>query len=277
MNSAPQRYLYAYAVTRDDAAVTDALEDALANVTGVAGEPVRAVPHVGLLALAGPVPAADYDEAELSARLEDLHWLEKVARAHQRVIDTVTAAGPCVLPLRLATVFRDEEGIRTMLANRHALLRSALDRLDGRTEWGVKVYALPAAAPPPEAPGSRPTTARVAPSGRDYLRRRVAERHAHEEGARRVDEAARGIHATLAALAEETRLYPPQDPGLSRHPGRNVLNAAYLVRRDGAPHFASAVTGLAERIPGDGVHVELTGPWAPYSFVGAGTSPGEPS
>ncbi|MFI9235181.1 GvpL/GvpF family gas vesicle protein [Streptomyces sp. NPDC053079] len=274
MNAAPQTYLYAYAVTRDSATVTHALEGALETVTGVAGEPVRAVPHLGLVALAGAVPAADYTEAELSAHLEDLHWLEKVARSHQRVIDSVTAAGPCVLPLRLATVFHDEAGVRTMLANRKALLCSALDRLEGRTEWGVKVYALADEAPPPAA-APRPTTPRAAPSGRDYLRRRVAERHAHEEGARRVDEAARGLHATLAALAEETRLYPPQDPGLSRHPGRNVLNAAYLVRRDGAPHFASAVTGLAERIPGDGIHVELTGPWAPYSFVGAGASPGE--
>ncbi|MCA6094511.1 GvpL/GvpF family gas vesicle protein [Streptomyces sp. SCA3-4] len=257
MKDESQRYVYAYAVTRDCAAVTGALE----TVTGVAAEPVGGVRHLGLMALAGRVPAAEYGERALSGRMEDLPWLEGVARAHQRVVDAVTAAGSCVLPLRLATVFHDESGVRTMLEDRGEQLRSALDRLDGRTEWGVKVYAPePTAAPRPPAP--RATT-----SGRDYLRRRAAERHAHEEGARRADEAARGIHTTLAALAEETRLYPPQNPALSHHPGRNVLNAAYLVPWDGAPHFTSAVTGLAEHAPGDDLRLELTGPWAPYSFV----------
>ncbi|MEU4211013.1 GvpL/GvpF family gas vesicle protein [Streptomyces sp. NPDC026206] len=266
---AEQLYLYIYAVTRDSDAVTDALD----NVTGVAGEPVGGVRHLGLMALAGPVPAADYGEGRLPARLENLDRLEQIARAHQRVIDTVTATGPCVLPLRLATVFHDEAGVRTMLESRRSLLGSALDRLDGRTEWGVKVHALPADAPPAPAPGGPRTGApRAAMSGRDYLRRRVTERHAHEKEARRVEEAARGVHATLAALAEETRLYPPQNPELSRHPGHNILNAAYLVRHADGPRFTSAVGELADRAPGDGIRVELTGPWAPYSFAGAGTS-----
>ncbi|GHF59999.1 gas vesicle protein [Streptomyces mashuensis] len=253
--------LYAYAVTQDAGDLGEALE----TVTGVAGEPVRAVRQAGLAALAGPVPAAGFDEAALRASLEDLGWLERTARAHQRVVDAAAAAAPCVLPLRLATVYRDEDGLRRMLTERGQHLRAALGRLDGRCEWGVKVYTLPPrAAPAGPSAGAPPAPVR---SGRDYLRRRAAERTTRREEEQRVDEAARTLHATLATLAEDTRLYPPQNPRLSRQPGRNVLNAAYLVPREQGPRFTDAVARLAEAAPADGVGVELTGPWAPYSFV----------
>jgi hypothetical protein len=44
-----------------------------------------------------------------------------------------------------------------------------------------------------------------------------------------------------------------------------VLNAAFLVARDSEDAFVAAVRALD---PGDSrVRVELTGPWAPYSFT----------
>ncbi|MEV4921485.1 GvpL/GvpF family gas vesicle protein [Streptomyces roseoverticillatus] len=265
MNAHPEELLYAYAITRDAGAPG---ADGLEMLTGVAGEPVGAVRHLGLATLVGPVPAAGFGEAALRASLEDIAWLEKAARAHQRVIDAVTATGACVLPLRLATVYRDETGVRRMLADRHEQLGEALDRLDGRVEWGVKIHAAGSAAQAPAATGAGPRAPRAALSGRDYLRRRAAARHAHEEKARHEDEAARGIHAALSALAEQTRLYPPQHGPLAGPSGRNILNVAYLVRRESGDRFTSAVAGLADLAPEDGVRLELTGPWAPYSFAG---------
>ncbi|GGY02022.1 GvpL/GvpF family gas vesicle protein [Streptomyces hiroshimensis] len=284
MNRDRTELLYAYAVLRDTGAAGDG-PGTVTGATGVAGEPVRAVREGGLVVLVGSVPAAEFDEEGLRERLEDLAWLEHVARGHQRVVDAASAGAPCVLPLRLATVYRDEAGVRRMLTARHTAFGAALDRLEGRAEWGVKIHTVaegaaeaPAATPPPPPPlpgprsRARPRAPRAATSGRDYLRQRAAERQAREEEWRHVDEAARGIHAALATLAEETRLYPPQNPRFTGHPGRNVLNAAYLVPRERGPAFTAAVAGLAGRAPQDGLRVELTGPWAPYSFVA-----GEPS
>ncbi|KOG62480.1 hypothetical protein ADK38_42260, partial [Streptomyces varsoviensis] len=76
-----EELLYAYAVARD----ADTCDAALEAVGGVCDRPVRTVRHLGLAALVSPVPAADFDEKGLRARLEDLPWLSDVARAHQRV------------------------------------------------------------------------------------------------------------------------------------------------------------------------------------------------
>ncbi|MGK5636715.1 GvpL/GvpF family gas vesicle protein [Streptomyces sp. URMC 126] len=249
--------LYAYAVARD----TGPGRDVPDTVTGVAGEPVREVCHEGFAALVGRVPAAEFEEGALRERLEDLAWLERVARGHQRVVDAAVSLFPCALPLRLATVYRDEDGLRRMLTAGREAFGTALDRLEGRVEWGVTVYAAPA---PPPSP--RPREASKPPSGRDYLRLRGAERRAREVGAREEDRAADAVHETLGALAEAVRLYPPQNSPLSGHPGRNLLNAAYLVPRGRSEEFTKTLDDLRDRAP-DGFRIRLTGPWAPYSFV----------
>ncbi|MEU8826298.1 GvpL/GvpF family gas vesicle protein [Streptomyces sp. NPDC048636] len=245
---------YAYAVVRD----TGTLDTALAGVPGVAGEPVRAVVHLGLAVVAGPVPAGEFDEGPLKERLEKLEWLERIARAHARVVDAA-GADTAVVPVRLATVCRGEEGLRRMLESGRDRFTEALDRLDGRVEWGVKVYA---AAPPPAEPAASPT---AAASGRDYLRRRRAERQASEERWGRSEDGARQVHDALCGHAEQARLHPPQDARISGEADRNVLNAAYLVPRADGPAFAERVEELARRSAG--VRLELTGPWVPYSFV----------
>ncbi|MEV5507020.1 GvpL/GvpF family gas vesicle protein [Streptomyces orinoci] len=258
----PEELLYAYAIAREGALRPETLE----NLTGVAGEPVRAVPHLGLAALVGRVPAAEFDEGALAEGMEDLSRLERVARGHQRVVEELSAALRCVLPMRLATVYRDETGVRRMLAAGRMDFGAALDRLDGRVEWGVKVYALmepsePSGASGVDGPsGACGSDAGAKPSGREYLRRRGAARRARGEGVR-------DIHGALAGLAERARVYPPQNSRLSGASGRNVLNAAYLVRRERGGDFTSVVGELAEAGPRSGLRVELTGPWAPYSFV----------
>ncbi|GAA1137644.1 GvpL/GvpF family gas vesicle protein [Streptomyces javensis] len=267
---------YAYAVVRDTGAPEAALDalTALEGVTGVADESVYAVRHLGLAVLAGAVPAEDYAEGSLRERLEDMAWLEKMARAHQRVVDTAGAES-CVIPVRLATICLGDEGLRRMLATGRERFASALDRLEGRVEWGVKAYATqPAAEQPPAGAEQPPAGAVAAPStpnspgtmsGRDYLRRRKAQRQAAERRWGDTEEGARLVHDTLSGLAEQSRLHPPQDPRLSGIADRNVLNAAYLVRREDSADFAERVGELAGRTPA--LRVELTGPWAPYSFT----------
>jgi len=86
---------------------------------------------------------SEFGEAALRQNLEDLDWLERTARAHHKVIETVAKERP-VVPMRLATVYSSDEAAAGMLAERAADLRQALTRLARRSEWGVKAYlAIP--------------------------------------------------------------------------------------------------------------------------------------
>ncbi|MBC7267150.1 MAG: GvpL/GvpF family gas vesicle protein [Streptomyces sp.] len=238
------------------------------QLAGVAGDPPRLLPHHGLVAVVSHVPEADFAEEPLRAHLEDLDWLTGVARCHQGVIDALTTV-TTPLPLRLATVFRDDSGVRTMIEAREADFRHTLDRLEGRVEWGVKVY-LPADTESRSAP--EPRREASAASGRDYLRQRSRQARTREDTWQRAEGFATRLHRTLAAHAEDSRLHAPQSPALSGAAGHNVLNAAYLVPRADSEEFVEIVDRTKDETENGaaGIRVELTGPWAAYSFVEPG-------
>jgi hypothetical protein len=267
---------YVYAICRPLGSTT-----LPSQLTGVAGVPPKQLPHHGLVAIVSAVPEEDFSEEPLKAHLEDLDWLSATARAHQSVIDALTVV-TSPLPLRLATVFRDDSGVRTMMETQEETFRRTLDRIEGRVEWGVKVYAefsepsdSSDSSDSPRFSGASGSTevsedtgaksVKVG-SGRDYLRQRRQQRRAHEDKWEQAEEFARRLHDALSRFAEDARIHAPQNPALSRASGRNVLNAAYLVPRAESEEFVE----LVDRTKGDepGLRVELTGPWAAYSFSG---------
>jgi hypothetical protein len=266
---------YVYAVCRP---FRSALQSQLA---GVAGAPPKQLTHHGLVAVVSSVPEADFAEGPLRAHLEDLDWLTTTARAHQQVVDALTVV-TTPLPLRLATVFRDDSGVRAMMEAREADFLRTLDRLEGRVEWGVKVYVAPE-VPEPKEPEPEETvrpesTARPEPkaaSGRDYLRRRRQQTRAHEDAWQRGATFASRLHEILSSYAEDSRLHAPQNAALSGASGQNVLNAAYLVSRAESEEFVELVDREKDDTPG--IRVELTGPWAAYSFAGEERAAGDES
>ncbi|RSS57950.1 GvpL/GvpF family gas vesicle protein [Streptomyces sp. WAC07061] len=254
-----EELLYVYAVLRTGPQLPRSLVEA--DTGPVLGAGLRLVGHDGLTAVAEPVSAADFDEGPLRARLEDLDWLAKVARAHHGVVARVGRLATTV-PLRLATVCRGPEGVRRMLAEGREPLTRALRRLEGTEEWGVKLYTEPAAA---DGPPASPAPSAAGGSGRDYLRTRVAARRARDDRDDRARQTARTLHDDLRARASGAVTHPPQHSALSSAPGRNVLNAAYLVPTAHRRAFLDGVPD-ADSLPA-GLRIEVTGPWVPYSFA----------
>lgn len=232
-------------------AVTD--RDAPLDVPGVRDEPVRAVRHGTLTAAVSSVPLAEFGREPLHRNLSDLAWLEPVARAHHAVVARVAERGP-VVPLRLASVYRDDAGVAALLAERADDLTAALGRVTGCTEWGVKAYAPPAPPPAEVATEGSP--------GARYLAQRRAERTARERVRHSAVDLADRVDRTLRPLATAYRRHDDRQawPAESAAP---VVTASYLVADDRRAAFTDAVAGLAATD-----RVDLTGPWPPYSFAG---------
>jgi hypothetical protein len=241
-------YLYAVAQNLDPAG--------LRTVTGVSATPVRTVEQAGLTAVVSTVPISEYGAEALRNNLEDLAWLERTARAHHDVV-AVTARHAVTAPVRLATVFHDDQRVTSLLEECGPGIAQALARVAGCAEWGVKIYgeSRSRAEPEPEEVGLSPGTA--------YLRRRDRQRRGNEDAFRAMAQRAEEIHGALAAHAVAIRFHRPQDPKLSGHQGMMLRNTAYLVK-DG-----DAFTAALGRINTgqDGLRVEITGPWPSYSFA----------
>ncbi|MFF9909177.1 GvpL/GvpF family gas vesicle protein [Streptomyces sp. NPDC013457] len=265
---------YVYAVAAD----TPALRASLDGVQGISGVPVfllggqRPGVDAGTVQGGGPdavafvasrVPADEFDEPTLKERFEDLEWLEGVARAHHEVVQAVGRHGT-VLPLRMATVYQNDERARQALAAQRQAFAERLSLLRGSSEFGVKLYVCPA-VPPEDGgnPADSPDASSLSP-GKAYLRSRRAQHRARENRYEPAERAAARVEE-LASRFSTHRVRHPAQRGALAGPEENVLNDAYLVPADQADEFRSTLAGAVEDI--DGVRMEVTGPWAPYSFA----------
>ncbi|KAA9159291.1 GvpL/GvpF family gas vesicle protein [Amycolatopsis acidicola] len=240
-------------------AVTRALDPAVfAQLPGVAGERVRTLGAHGLAAVVGDVPMDSFGEEPLHRNLEDLDWLSTVARAHDAVIGAVVERGPAV-PIRLATVYRDDDRVREVLDLRGAEFERTLEFVAGRAEWGVKAYLE---EPEPGDSGAAPSRRGA---GTAYLARRRAEQASRTRAEELAHEQVLSVHTRLTGLAAGARTHPPQSRALAGHGGRMLLNAAYLVEDSAARGFAEAVARCDDE--NAAIRLQLTGPWPPYSFA----------
>ncbi|MFL6116102.1 MAG: GvpL/GvpF family gas vesicle protein [Catenulispora sp.] len=238
------------------------------TLTGIGGSPVCTVTESDLVAYVSDVPLAEFGEESLRERLEDLAWLEDVARAHNDVVEALSRRAPTV-PVRLATIYHSHGHVRRFVRGRRSDLEMLLKRLTGRTEWGVKAYSdVRRESTPPTADGTsgeRPGTA--------YLRLRQSRLHADEESRREALRRADRIHSVLLEIAVHGRRHRLQGAQLTDRKVPMVLNAAYLVDEKARADFHAAVAALRE----PGVEIEVTGPWAPYSFVDLGAGDPDPA
>jgi Gas vesicle synthesis protein GvpL/GvpF len=213
--------LYVYGVVRSGVPLSRDLE----GVNPAA--PVRPLESHDLAALVSEVPAAEFEEAARPRSLDDVARLERTARAHELVLESVLAE-TAVVPLRCCTVFPAEKQVREMLCRESEVLLDALDRLSYRAEWGVKAFVA--------------------------------------RGAMEV-ELAWEIHTRFSAVADEALLNPLQRPESSGHPGEMLLNGIYLVADEEASAFRSVARELVERFGRRGVEIVLTGPCPGCNFV----------
>jgi hypothetical protein len=225
--------LWVYGVVEDPVAV---------DVEGVGGAGVELVAAHGLHAIVSQVPLSEFGDEPLRRHLEDLTWIERVARAHEGVLETVMAR-TTVVPLRLCTICLTRERVADLLAAQAADLSGALDRLRGCSEWGVKLFA------------ARPRDDAVAAEhGADYLARKRRAREERERSFERVSQ----VHDALSAVAVAAIANPAQHRDAHGRDADMLLNGSYLVDDGREREFRELAEGLG---------AEVTGPWPPYNFV----------
>src|SRR5947209_13019678 len=175
--------------------VTDAADPV--DATGLDELPLRAVDHAGLVTLVSDV--ADAPPADL-AHLWDFE------RVVERLMD-----GRTLLPARFGTTAVADSEIETLLADRQADLRTALEQVRGRVEYGVRATGA--------SDGPSPTT------GTAYLEARLGDARRLRE----LEDAARGLVCA------------------SR---RTSHGSAYLVRREDGPDLAARAQALGLTVTG---------------------------
>lgn len=213
----------------------------LRRVTGLTGEPLRAVSVDGIAAIVGEVtrrPTAS----------------NRNLRQYATVVESIAARVPAILPARFGTIFDDAAELMLVLRSRRAWIHERLRAVRGRVQMTIRVQG--------SDPNDRPLRGRTsmtsyrgvrprnkATQGTQYLQRRMA----------------------LARQAREVRELEPVRPAIrrlvkdervERHGG--IATVYHLVPRAQAERYRDAVVRAAEE---NGIRLAVSGPWAPYAFA----------
>lgn len=204
----------------------------------------------------------------------DPEWLAAAAQRHHAIVQQLFKAGT-VLPIRFGTLIGVGD-LGPLLERNRAELSAELERLGGLVEWGVKILAEPDALAKAAVHADQEVAAldaelAASSPGRAFLLKRRRETAVSAAVERHAKEVVERVRTTLASAAiEESELpLPAVMPA-----GQELLaNLAFLVRDAEADPFAAAADQAGREAQ---VDVEISGPWAPYSFVRLNLGSGEP-
>jgi len=222
----------------------------------------------GISAVFTAVKDEEFSQETIDRRAADLEWLGAIGYRHQAVVQDVMKR-TAMVPLRAFTLFSSEEALRAYLHENAAMLRSALDRLDGKQEWTLRVEVDPQR-------WSDALVARV-----DSLRELQQQIDASAPGKAFLlrkkldDEKKRASHAAEEALVGEIEravldrlrcdtVAESRERREGAFPQINVL-----IDRDEEAKLQELHELLMDRYSGEGVALALTGPWPPYTFAHA--------
>ena len=195
----------------------------------------------------------------------DPAWLAAAAQRHHALVQQLFEAAP-VLPIRFGTLV-NEPDLAPLLEDNRTELTGELQRLGGLAEWGVKILADPdalsrAAARSDEDVAALDAELAASTPGRGFLLKRQREGVVADAVERRAGQIVEKIRTSLEGVSIENSELPL--PAVMPAGPEMLANLAFLVRNGDADAFAAAADGAARSAE---VEVEISGPWAPYSFV----------
>ena len=205
------------------------------------------------------VPLDVYGPGHLDQHLADMDWVGRVALAHESVVEQFARrAGATVVPMKLFTMFSTRARALADIAARKRSVESAMRRIAGAEEWGIRVMRG-------EQPQERRTaTAPRAATGAAFLAAKKQARDAAKAARLAAVEAADEAFARLSRLARDARRREDGAPAGATAP---LLDAAFLVPSGRRARFAQTARREAAACARAGALMILSGPWPAYNFV----------
>ena len=227
---------------------------------GIAEADVRTIAFHDLQVVVSDLAVDSFGEAAWAEHGEDTRWVAPIAEAHHEVLQHLVDHGD-VLPLHLPGIYPSDEALIAALESSRSHLERAWRFLAGRVEWSLQVFPT-AASRESEAPAPR--------SGREYLERRRSQQDARNEQRGRRELLLANTHEALARESAASVVRAPLDGVVTGREEPMLLNSAYLVPREEEQRFLRVAEEHHNQLVVDaGMRVEVSGPWPPYSFVGA--------
>lgn len=222
-----------------------------------------------LAAVVCPVSLDDFTGPEAEARLEDMSWLMPRIKRHEQVVEQAMALTP-VLPLRFGTIFSSLESLEKQVRPHRQAIEEFLNQAASREEWAVKAYWDKAQAlrrlTRERQKRESERLAAMRPGQRYFEEKKLAAVCRKELG-HWLASARESVVRSLAQSAVELLQRELLKAGSREGNQEMAANWACWVPRAQVNTFLAQVEKSQAAHCAQGIFLECSGPWPPYSFA----------
>jgi hypothetical protein len=246
--------------------VADTAKKVSLGKMGIEGHEVYTIPYNDICAVVHNCPAQAYQS-------DDREAVKAWVMTHQKVVETAWERWGTVLPLSFDTIIKGgaeksaRQNVKGWLKQEYQRLKSKIEKVRGKAEYGVQVYWNPKliaqnlAHTSPEVKKLEEEI-KTKPKGLAYMYRQRLENLVKGEMETKADECFKDFYGRIRSHTDDIRVERTRkvESTLSM-----IMNLSCLVYRDRYSELGEELDKI-NRMAGFTVH--FTGPWPPYSFVG---------
>jgi hypothetical protein len=256
--------LYLYCITKDRSPSYDFAD------LGIKARPVY---FQGTYAVISSVSPDDFSEDNLKKHLTDMGWVEKNTRLHEKVIEEIMK-DQVVLPFKFGTVFECEANVGKLLKTNNAEFKAVLALLDGKEEWGLKIYCdsgyfKDALCRENERIKEKDKEITAAGKGKAYFLKKKKDEIIKDIINEKISEYTKDCFERLKITVVDTKINNILPKEVTEKQEDMVLNAAFLINNKRIKEFENVLAYLKAKYTDQGLIFDCTGPWPPYNFCGS--------
>jgi len=229
--------------------------------------------YQGLYAVTSKVSTDEFSEENLKKNLADLEWIKTKASIHEKVIETIMQ-NSCVIPFKFGTIFNTEENLKTMLKKHIREFKNTLTYLEGKEEWGVKIYC--------DIDKLKENLIREdkellnidkeidsASPGKAFILKKKKVELVNTSVNKKLNDYGQLIFEKLNQHGIESRINKLLPKEVTERKEEMILNSAFLIKKNKVENFMKTESALKEIFEEMGLFLDCTGPWPPYNFTNA--------
>jgi len=224
----------------------------------------------GIYAVVSKVKENEFSEENLKRNLANLDWIKEKANIHEKIIEGVMKYTR-VIPFKFGTIFNTEDNLRVMLGEHSEKFKVNLTNLEGKEEWGVKIYCdmerLKGSTIKEEDEILKiDKEINSSSSGKAYFLKKKKEELIKDVLNKTINEYGQKSFETLKGLSIEARINKLLPKEVTERKDDMILNSAFLIDKNKVTEFIQATDDLKTKYNNKGLNFDCTGPWPPYNF-----------
>ena len=224
----------------------------------------------GLYAVVSKVKESEFSQENLKKNLADFEWIKVKASLHEQIIEAVMKES-CVMPFKLGTLFYTEDSLKSYVDQNIQGFKETLDFLDGKEEWGLKMYCdiaelKDALLKEDEEFLEKDKEISSASAGKGFFLKKQKEELLETWVNKKLNEYGQEAFESLREHSLQVRLNKVLPKEVTERNEDMILNAAFLVEKSQWGTFKNTAETLQVRYEKSGFSADCTGPWPPYNF-----------